>query len=58
MVMLYRDPSGEKVFSDNEDKVKQVTSILEGTPLGENEIDNLKTKIKHLEAAVTKYEVT
>ena len=58
MVMLYRDPNGEKIFSDNEERAKQVTSmILEVTPLGENEIDNLKTKIKHLEDAVIEYKV-
>lgn len=57
MVMLYKDPNGEKVFSDNEEKMKQVTTMLEGTPLGESEIDSLKAKIKHLEGVIDEYQV-
>lgn len=57
MVMLCKDPNGEKVFSKNEEKAKQVSTMLEGTPLGENETDNLKQRIKQLEDIVAGYKV-
>ena len=55
--MLYKDPNGEKVFSSSEEKARQMSSILEGTPLGENEFNNLKKKIQHLEDVVAEYQV-
>ena len=56
MVMLYKDPNGERVFSDNEGEIRQVT-ILEGTPLGENKVDGLKKRIKHLENMINEHKV-
>ena len=58
MVMLYKDPNGEKVFSDNEEEVRQATTKLSGTPVsGENETDILRKKIKHLETMMSEYQV-
>ena len=55
--MLYKDPNGEKVFSDNEGEVRQATK-LSGTPLsGESETDILQKKIKHLETMMSEYQV-
>ena len=57
MVMLYKDPSGENVFSDNEGEVRHITR-LDGTPLGsENNVDGLKKKIKQLETMIDEYKV-
>ena len=57
MVMLYKDPNGERVFSENEEKAKQVTIILAGTPMGESEVEELKAKIKSLEAEIAEHKV-
>jgi hypothetical protein len=59
MVMLYKDPSGERVFSDNEAEVRKAAK-LNGTLLGcENEADahSLQIKIKSLEAMISEYQV-
>ena len=57
MVMLYKDPSGEKVFSGNEEEVRQITR-LDGTPLGsESNVDGLKKKVKQLETMIDEYKV-
>ena len=57
MVILYKDPSGEKVFSDNEGEVRHITR-LDGTPLGsENNIDGLKKKVQQLETMIDEYKV-
>ena len=57
MVLLYKDPNGERVFSDNEEERRQIT-MLDGTPLGsENGVDGLKKKVKQLETMVTEYKV-
>ena len=55
--MLYKDPSGEKVFSGNEEEVRQITR-LDGTPLGsESNVDGLKKKVKQLETMIDEYKV-
>lgn len=57
MVMLYKDPSGERVFSANEGEGRQVT-MLDGTPLdSENDVDGLKKKVKRLETMINEYKV-
>ena len=59
MVILYKDPNGERVFSDNEEEVRHVTKLtLNGTQLnGESETDILQKKIKHLETMISEYQV-
>lgn len=57
MVLLYKDPKGERVFSDNEGEGRQVT-MLDGTPLvSENGVDGLKKKVKQLETMINEYKV-
>ena len=57
MVLLYKDPKGERVFSDNNGEVGQVT-MLDGTPLSsDNDVDGLKKKVKHLETMINEYKV-
>ena len=57
MVMLYKDPNGERVFSANEGEGRQVT-MLDGTPLdSENDVDGLKKKVKRLETVINEYKV-
>ena len=57
MVLLYKDPNGERVFSDNEGERGQIT-MLDGTSLGsENDVDGLKKKVKQLETMINEYKV-
>ena len=57
MVMLYKDPSGERVFANDEVEVRKGTKF-NGTLLGyEKEIDVLQIKIKSLEAMISEYQV-
>lgn len=57
MVMLYKDPNGERVFSCNEGEIGKAT-MLDGTPLSsESDVDGLKRKVKHLETMISEYKV-
>ena len=57
MVMLYKDPSGEKIFSDNEGEVGKATN-LNGTLFDpEKDTDLMQIKIKHLETMISEYQV-
>lgn len=60
MVILYKDPNGERVFSDNEGEVNHATKLkLNGTLLnGESETDVLQKKIKELETMIGTYQVS
>ena len=54
--MLYKDPSGERVFADDDIEVRKGTKF-NGTLLGCEETDVLQIKIKSLEAMISKYQV-
>ena len=55
--MLYKDPSGERVFADDETEIRKGTKF-NGTLLGcEKETDVLQIKIKSLEAMISEYQV-
>ena len=60
MVWLYKDPEGDKVFSDREDP-GQVTAVLSPTgvqsQIGEKDIDQLNKKIGQMENIIAEYMV-
>lgn len=57
MMMLYNDPNGEKVFSENEYNAKHVSTVLPCAPPEESEVDKLRAKIKQLETEIDEYKV-
>lgn len=57
MVMLYKDPSGVRVFSDNEVEVGNAAKLNGTLHSCEKETDVLQIKIKHLETMINEYQV-
>ena len=57
MMMLYNDPNGEKVFSENEYNAKHVSTVLPCAPPEESEVDKLRAKVKQLETEIDEYKV-
>ena len=55
--MLYKDPRGERVFSDNEIEAGNATKLNGTLHSCERETDVLQIKIKHLETMITEYQV-
>ena len=60
MLILYKDPDGEGVFSAHDDPV-QATTVLGGPPAQCSELqeenDNLRKKVKQLEDTISEYQV-
>ena len=55
--MLYKDPSGERVFADDDVEVRKGTKFS-GRLLGyEKKTDALQIKIKSLETMISEYQV-